>query len=209
MGREAAFLIPDLHGNFAFAEGIQPRGGRLAPAVPSWMRVLHPPPLSPSPPPRSPIAAPSCRPLLVATYNPEEGALREHLLDRIAVTLSADVPQSFDDRVRAIDAAMRFQDRAKDVFAETDELTEALKTSVRNGEGGRGGEGVARVLWVAGGQGACSIEEVGDGHCGWRAEFNRALPSALKAEVIGDRRDVPFPLCQALLMGTLHQLSPS
>lgn len=33
----------------------------------------------------------------------------QHLLDRIAITLSADVPTSFDERVEAVEIARQFQ----------------------------------------------------------------------------------------------------
>ncbi|KAJ4724360.1 Mg-protoporphyrin IX chelatase [Melia azedarach] len=71
-----------------------------------------------------------CKPLLIATYNPEEGAVREHLLDRIAINLSADLSMSFEDRVAAVGIATKFQERSNEVFKMVAEETDYAKTQI-------------------------------------------------------------------------------
>ncbi|XWS71211.1 hypothetical protein CRYUN_Cryun03dG0119200 [Craigia yunnanensis] len=71
-----------------------------------------------------------CKPLLIATYNPEEGAVREHLLDRIAINLSADLPMNFEDRVAAVGIATQFQEARNEVFKMVEEETEYAKTQI-------------------------------------------------------------------------------
>jgi magnesium chelatase subunit D len=71
-----------------------------------------------------------CKPLLIATFNPEEGNLREHLLDRLAITLSADVPTGPADRIDAVNMALRFQDDADGVLAQFEEMNEQTKTQI-------------------------------------------------------------------------------
>ncbi|KAI9197015.1 hypothetical protein LWI28_029099 [Acer negundo] len=71
-----------------------------------------------------------CKPLLIATYNPEEGAVREHLLDRIAINLSADLPMSFEDRVAAVGIATQFQESSNAVFKMVEEETDYAKTQI-------------------------------------------------------------------------------
>ncbi|CAN6557588.1 unnamed protein product [Malus baccata var. baccata] len=70
------------------------------------------------------------KPLLIATYNPEEGAVREHLLDRIAINLSADFEMGFDDRVAAVAIATQFQEHSSEVFKMVEEETEYVKTQI-------------------------------------------------------------------------------
>ncbi|MGQ9866747.1 MAG: ATP-binding protein, partial [Pseudanabaenaceae cyanobacterium] len=51
-----------------------------------------------------------CRPVLIATYNPEEGDLPPHIADRFAMVLSADGVLGLDDRLEAVQRAIAYAD---------------------------------------------------------------------------------------------------
>lgn len=71
-----------------------------------------------------------CRPLLIATYNPEEGNIRDHLLDRFAIALSANQLVTTEQRVEITNAVLAHGQCSRS-FAETwREETDALATQL-------------------------------------------------------------------------------
>ncbi|MFM7674467.1 MAG: magnesium chelatase ATPase subunit D, partial [Synechococcus sp.] len=71
-----------------------------------------------------------CRCLLIATYNPEEGAVRDHLLDRFAICLSANQALALEQRVEISRSAIDHAESSDDFRARWQEETDALATQL-------------------------------------------------------------------------------
>ena len=71
-----------------------------------------------------------CRCLLIATYNPEEGAVRDHLLDRFAMALSANQLLSNEQRVAISRSALDHGEAGGRFRAEWREESDALATQL-------------------------------------------------------------------------------
>ena len=71
-----------------------------------------------------------CKPILIATYNPEEGNLREHLLDRIAIALSADSVLSLQQRIEAVNQAIQYSNSPQDFLNSYQDEIESVKTDI-------------------------------------------------------------------------------
>jgi magnesium chelatase subunit D len=71
-----------------------------------------------------------CRPLLIATYNPEEGTVRDHLLDRFAIALSANQLVSTEQRVEITEAVLAHGQCSRSFAERWREETDALATQL-------------------------------------------------------------------------------
>ncbi len=71
-----------------------------------------------------------CRCLLIATYNPEEGAVRDHLLDRFAMALSANQVLELDQRVAITRSALAHGESSGAFRSQWQEETDGLATQL-------------------------------------------------------------------------------
>eukprot|EP00929_Paragymnodinium_shiwhaense_P016047 TRINITY_DN124189_c0_g1_i1.p1 TRINITY_DN124189_c0_g1~~TRINITY_DN124189_c0_g1_i1.p1 ORF type:complete len:872 (+),score=261.87 TRINITY_DN124189_c0_g1_i1:76-2691(+) len=74
-----------------------------------------------------------CRPLVIATWNPEEGVLRPHLLDRLAVALNTDIQTVYADigeRVMAVSSTLDFTSKGNQGVVDSKEETDSIATQL-------------------------------------------------------------------------------
>ncbi len=71
-----------------------------------------------------------CKTLLVATYNPEEGTLRDHVLDRFAIVLSANQSIDNSQRVEITQSVLSHADNSIKFSKKWSEETENLSTQL-------------------------------------------------------------------------------
>ncbi|MDJ0590048.1 MAG: magnesium chelatase ATPase subunit D [Pleurocapsa sp. MO_226.B13] len=71
-----------------------------------------------------------CKPLFIATYNPAEGDLRAHLIDRFASVLFADEVLEVAARVEAVDRVVRYKESPREFLSQYAEELDDLKTQI-------------------------------------------------------------------------------
>jgi magnesium chelatase subunit D len=71
-----------------------------------------------------------CRPLLVATFNPEEGSLRQHLLDRMAMVIPVDRDLTLEERREIAQRANQFGDAPEPFLVEQQAELEEVRTQI-------------------------------------------------------------------------------
>ena len=71
-----------------------------------------------------------CRPIFIATYNPEEGDLRTHLLDRFAISLSANTPLNINERIEVVERTQQYADNPQQFLQQYADEIDDLKTQI-------------------------------------------------------------------------------
>ena len=71
-----------------------------------------------------------CKPLLIATFNPEEGTMADHLLDRFAIALCADQTVSTAERVLITETAIDYAENSTAFRRQWQEESDAIATQL-------------------------------------------------------------------------------